>query len=86
MLTQAAERPRRVGQQVVRTAHLRIDAQAADGPLGRLGEALQLADGVEDDLVAVGDHLFDLVVGPGHAVRVGLAGELLPAELELVQR
>ena len=85
-LAEAAERTRRVGQQVVGAAHLRVDAQAADGALGTLGEAFELTNGVEDDLVAVGDHLFDLVVGPGHAVGVGFAGELLPAQFQLIQR
>jgi hypothetical protein len=83
---QAAERARRVGQQVVGAAHLRVDAQAAHLAFGLLGEALELADGVEDDLVAVFEHLFDFIVGPGHAVGVGFAGELLAAELELEQR
>ncbi len=86
VFAQAAERARRIGQQVVGAADLRIDAQATDDAFGASLEALQLADGVEDDLVAVGDHLFYLVVGPGHTVGVGFAGELLPAELELVQR
>ncbi|MNV58211.1 hypothetical protein D3C71_1505730 [compost metagenome] len=83
---QAAERAGRVCQQVVGAADLRVDAQATDLAFGLFGEALQLADRVEDDLVAVLEHFLDLVVGPGHAVGVGFAGELLAAELELVQR
>ncbi len=83
---QAAERSRRVGQQIVGTADLRIDPKASDLARGGLCKALQLADGIEDDLVAVLEHLADLVVGPGHAVGVGLAGELLAAQLELVER
>ncbi|MNO68356.1 hypothetical protein D3C76_591820 [compost metagenome] len=82
---QAAERAGRVGQQVVGAAHLRVDAQAANLAFGLFGKALQLADRVEDDLVAVLKHLLDLVVGPGHAIGMGFAGELLAAELELEQ-
>ncbi|MNJ30512.1 hypothetical protein D3C77_251110 [compost metagenome] len=85
-LAQAAERPRRIGQQVVGAAHLRVDAQATDLAFGGVSKALQLADGVEDDLVAVIEHFLDFIVGPGHAVGVGLAGELLATQLELVER
>src|SRR5471032_121960 len=83
---QTAERARRVGQQVVGAAHLRVDAQAAGLAFAAFGKALQLADGVEDDLVAVIEHLLDLIVSPGHAVRVRFAFELLATQLELVQR
>src|SRR5471032_2940413 len=75
-LAQTAERTRRVGQQVVGAAHLRVDPQTANLAAGRFGKALQLTDGVEDDLVAVVEHLLDFVVGPSHAVGVGLALEL----------
>ena len=85
-LAQAAERARRVGQQVVRAAHLRVHTQAAGLAFAAFGKTLQLADGVEDDLVAVLQHLFDFIVGPGHAVGVRFAFELLATELELIQR
>jgi hypothetical protein len=65
---------------------LRVNAQATDFALRALGKTLQLADGVEDDLVAIVEHLLDLIVSPGHAVGVGFAFELLTTELELVQR
>src|SRR5690606_25405371 len=45
VLAQAAERTRRIGQQIVGAAHLRVDAQTTDGALGLRLEALQLADG-----------------------------------------
>lgn len=68
---QAAERAGRVGQQVVGAADLRVDAQAADLAFGLSGKALQLADRVEDDLVAVLEHFLDLVVGPEPRCRRG---------------
>ena len=83
---QAAEWTRRVSQQVVGAAHLRVDAQAAGLAFTALSKTLQLADGVEDDLVAVIEHLFDFIIGPGHAVGVRLTFELLATELQLIQR
>src|SRR5690606_11614528 len=65
-LAQSAERPRRVGNQPVGTADLRIEPQTT-GVAGRsIGETLQLADGVEDDLVRMGQDLGNLIIGVGH--------------------
>ena len=81
-----AEGPRRVGEVETGATDARVLAQA-DWLVARgRGEALELIDRIEDDLVAVGDDLLDLVVGEGHAVGMSLAAELLPAELDLVQR
>ena len=85
-LTQTAERTGRVGQQVIGAAHLRVDPQTAHGILGGLGKTLKLTDGVEDHLVAVGQHFVDFIIGPGHAVGMGFTGELLLTQLQLVQR
>jgi len=83
---QPAEGPRRIGEIEAGAAHAGVQAQALGRIAGQRREALELADRVEDDLVAVGQRLADFVIGEGDAVGVRLAAELLPAELDLVQR
>src|SRR5690554_4670042 len=84
-LAEAAEGACRVGNQPVGTADLGIETQAAHMVGRGVGKALQLTDGVEDDLVRVGQHLFNLVVGIGDAVGMGFPAELALAQLDLVQ-
>src|SRR5690554_2910182 len=84
-LAQTAERSCRVGNQPVGTADLGIEAQAAHMVGRGVRKALQLTDGVEDDLVRVGQHLFNLVVGIGDAVSMGLPAELALAQLDLIK-
>jgi hypothetical protein len=86
MFTQAAKGAGRIGQVELGRGNARIDPQPAHMPLGRAIEFQQLADGIENDLVGMGQHLINLVIRIGDRIGMGLARELLVAQANLIQR
>ena len=83
---EAGERPGWIGKVETGRADHRIETQAAHDARGLVGKPFQLADGVEDDLVGMGDHVIDLVIGIGHGVGMGLLAEALVPQTDFVQR
>lgn len=84
--SKAGERPGRVGKVETGGADHRVEAQPAHDACGFVREPFQLADGIEDDLVGMGDHFIDLVVGIGHGIGVGFLAEALMPQPDFVQR
>ena len=66
MFAQTAEGAGGVGQIEFRCRHTGVHPQPARMPCRCHIETVQLADGIEDDLVAIGQHLGDLVIVIGH--------------------
>jgi len=65
---------------------MRFEAQTARDAGRLVGKALQLADGIEDNLVGIRNHLVDLVIGIGNGVGMGFTAEFLAAKTDFIKR
>ena len=84
-LAQSRKRPRRIGKVKAARRKPRVQPQPARDAGGLVVEPLQLAHGIEDDLVGITHRFGHFIIGPCHRIGMCLLAELLAPQPQFIQ-